>query len=56
MVYADDINILGCSVHIVKKNAESLVVASKKIGLEINADKTMYMFMSLEQKAGQITV
>jgi len=35
-----------------KKNTESIVVASKGIGLEINADKTDYMVMSLEQNAG----
>jgi len=29
-----------------KKNTESIVVASKGIGLEINADKTNYMIMS----------
>jgi len=40
--YADDVNILGGSVHTVKKNAEALIVASKEIGLEANADKTKY--------------
>jgi hypothetical protein len=39
LVYADDVNILGGSVHTVKENAEALVVASKEIGLEVNADK-----------------
>ena len=34
LVYADDVNILGGSVHTVKKNAEALVVAGKKIRLE----------------------
>jgi len=46
LVYADDVNILGGSIHTVKKNAEDLVVASKEIGLEVNADKTKYMVMS----------
>jgi len=40
------------SVHTIKKNAETLVVASKEIGLEVNADKTKYMVMSSEQNAG----
>ena len=46
MVYADDVNILGGSVHIVKENAEALLVASKETGLEVNADTTKYMVMS----------
>ena len=46
LVYADDINILGGSVHMVKENAEALIVASKEIGLEVNGDKNKYMVMS----------
>ena len=38
LVYADDVNILGGSVHTVKENAEVLIVASKEIGLEVNGD------------------
>jgi preprotein translocase subunit YajC len=49
LAYGDDVNILGGSVHTVKENAETLVVASKEIGLEVNADKTKYMIMSRDQ-------
>jgi hypothetical protein len=38
-------------VHTVKKNAETLVVATKEIGLEVNADKTKYMIVSRDQNA-----
>jgi len=41
------------SVHTIKKNAETLVVASKESGLEVNADKTKYMVMSWDQNAGR---
>ena len=34
LAYADDVNILGESVHTVKKNAEASVAATKEIGLE----------------------
>ena len=51
--HADDTNILGRSIHTVKKNTEALVVVSKKIGLEVNADKTKYMVMSRDQNAGR---
>ena len=45
-------NILGGSIHTIKENA-ALVVASKEIGLEVNADKTKYKVMSQVQNAGQ---
>jgi hypothetical protein len=44
---------LGGSVHTVKENAEALVVATKKTGLEVNADKTKYMVMSRNRNAGR---
>jgi len=53
MVYADDNNILGGSVHTIKKNTESLAVASKEIGFEVNGDKTKYMVMSRDHNAGR---
>jgi hypothetical protein len=53
LVYADDVNILGVSVHIIKENAEALVFASKETGLEVNVDKTKYMVMSRDQIAGR---
>jgi sorting nexin-29 len=52
LAYADDVNILGGSVRTVKENAGALVVATKEIGLEVNADKTKYMIMSRDQNAG----
>jgi hypothetical protein len=51
LVYADDVNRLGESIHTIKENAEALIVASKKIGLEVNGDETNYMVMSQDQNA-----
>ena len=42
LVYVDDVNIVGGSINTIKENAEALVVASKEIGLEVNADKTKW--------------
>jgi hypothetical protein len=53
LVYADDVNILGGSVHSMKKNKEALVIATKEIGLEVNADKTKYLVMPQDQNVGQ---
>ena len=52
LVYSDDVNILGGSVPTIKENVENLIVASKGIGLEVNADKTKYMVMSRDKNAG----
>ena len=52
LVYAEEVNILGGSVHTIKENAEALIVASKEIGLEVSADKTKYMVMSRDKNAG----
>jgi hypothetical protein len=46
LVYSDDVNILGGSVHAKKKNTEASEVASTEIGLEVNVEKTKYMVMS----------
>ena len=53
LVYADDVNILGESVHTVKENTEALIVVKKEIGHEVNVDKTKYVVMSQDQNAGQ---
>jgi hypothetical protein len=49
---SDYVNILGGSVHTVKENADALVVATKEIGIEVNADKTKYMVMPWDRNAG----
>ena len=52
-VYGDGVNSVDGSVHTIRKNTEALVIASKEIGLEVNAQKTKYMVMSRDQMAGQ---
>jgi hypothetical protein len=53
LVYAYDVNILYGSLRIIKKNIEPLVIASKEIWLEVNADKTKYMVIFRDQNAGR---
>ena len=36
-----------------KENAEALLVVTKEIGLEVNADKTKYMVMYRDRNAGR---
>jgi retron-type reverse transcriptase len=53
LVYADDVNLLGENINIIKKNAEALLDASREVRLEVNSEKTKYMFVSRCQTAGQ---
>jgi hypothetical protein len=53
LVYADNVNILNGSIHTIRKNTETLLRASKEIGLEVNAEKSKYVVMSRDQNAGQ---
>jgi hypothetical protein len=53
LVYADNVNIFGGSVHTIKENAEALIVTSYEVGVEVKADKTKYMAMSRDQTAGR---
>jgi hypothetical protein len=46
LLYANDVNVLGRSIHTIKKKKEALIVASEENELEINGSITKYMVMS----------
>jgi hypothetical protein len=52
-VYADDVNLLGDSVNTIKQNKETLLQASRNVGLKINAEKTKYMIITRHPNSGQ---
>jgi hypothetical protein len=52
LIYADVVNIMSSAIHTIKQNTKPSVVASQEIGLELNADKTKYTVISLDQNAG----
>jgi hypothetical protein len=53
LAYADDVNLLGDNIDTIKKNTETLIDASKEVGLEINTEKTKYRLLSRYQNVGQ---
>jgi histidinol-phosphate/aromatic aminotransferase/cobyric acid decarboxylase-like protein len=53
VAYADDVNLLGDDIDTIKKNRETLIDASKQVGIEVNAEKTKYMLVSHDQNADQ---
>jgi hypothetical protein len=53
LAYTDDFDIVGENIDTIKKNTEALLDASKKVGLEVNPEKTKYMLMPRGQKAGR---
>jgi uncharacterized protein YbcV (DUF1398 family) len=52
LVYSD-VNLLGENINIIKKNKETILDTSEKVGLEVNTQKKMCMFMSCHQITGQ---
>jgi hypothetical protein len=53
LVCIDDVNLLGDSVNTINENSETLLDASRGIGVEISAEKAKYMIMSPHLNSGQ---
>ena len=52
-IFVDDVNVMGGSIHTIKKNAGALLVSCKETDLEGNADKTKSRVMSRDRNAGR---
>jgi hypothetical protein len=53
LAYADDVNLLGNNIDTINKNTQTLIDASKEVGLGVNVEKTKYMLVTRDQNAGQ---
>jgi hypothetical protein len=47
------VDLLGGNIDTVKKNTETLIDTNKKVGLEVNSEKTKYMLLPHHENAGQ---
>jgi hypothetical protein len=48
-----NVQFLGDSVNTIKENSETLLQASRDVGIEINAEKTKYMITPRHPNTGQ---
>jgi ABC-type siderophore export system fused ATPase/permease subunit len=53
LVCADDVYLLANNVDTINKSTETLIDAAKEVGLEVNKEKTKYIFQSRYRNAGQ---
>jgi hypothetical protein len=53
LVYADGVNVLRNNIDTIRKNTETVIDASEKVDLEVNAEKNKYMLLPRHQNAGQ---
>jgi hypothetical protein len=51
LAYADDVNLLGDNIEAINKNTQTLIDASKEVGLEVNVEKTKFMLVSCDRNA-----
>jgi hypothetical protein len=46
-VHANDVNLLGHNIDTIKENTETLTDTTNVVGLEVNAEKTKYIYCCL---------
>jgi hypothetical protein len=49
-------NLLADNIDTLKKNTETLIDASKEVGLEVNAEKTKYMLLKVGRRVRLTTL
>jgi hypothetical protein len=54
LAYDDGMNILGRNIETIKRNTETLINASKEVGLQVNVEEAKYMLVSEDQNADRI--
>jgi hypothetical protein len=55
LVYADDVNLLGDYVDTINKNTQTVIDNSKKVGLEVNIEKSIHQCLVKRMQSKIIT-
>jgi hypothetical protein len=53
LLYADDVNLLGENINIIKKNIETPLNANTEDDPEVNAERGEHIYISCNQTTGQ---
>jgi hypothetical protein len=53
LVYAHDVNLYEHNTDTVKKNTETLIYGTKKVGINVRAENTVHILLSHHQNAWQ---
>jgi hypothetical protein len=53
MAYANDVNLLGDNIDTINEKTETLIYASKGVGLEVSIEKIKSIFVSPQPNFGQ---
>jgi hypothetical protein len=51
MAYADDVTLLGDNIDTIKINTETLIDASREVGIVVNAEKNNYIYVVISSSA-----
>jgi uncharacterized protein (UPF0335 family) len=53
LAYADGVKLLEDNIYTIKKNIETLISASKEVGLDVKTEKTKHVLLYCDQNAVQ---
>lgn len=56
LAYADDLNLIGRTIEAIEENFLALEIAFKRMGLEVNTEKTKFMATDCRNRGNSILI